>query len=81
MELYADATGATVVESETEDAVLLGSAMLAASAAGWHPDLATACRAMHRNERVRKPDAWKGYERDYKIFLAMHRHQREILGL
>ncbi|MGE0281140.1 MAG: FGGY-family carbohydrate kinase [Rhizobiaceae bacterium] len=81
MELYADATGATVVESETEDAVLLGSAMLAASAAGWHPDLATACRAMHQKERVRKPDAAKSYERDYRIFLAMHRHQREILGL
>lgn len=81
MELYADATGVTVVESETEDAVLLGSAMLAASAAGWHPDLAMACRAMHQKERARVPAAGASYQRDYEIFLAMHRHQREILAL
>jgi len=82
MELYADATGATVIESETEDAVLLGSAMIAAAAAGWHPDLATACRQMRRPERSRIPNPamQHAYDQDYRIFLAMHRHQQEILG-
>ena len=40
MELYADATGCTVVAPPEEtDAVLLGTAMVAAAAAGLHPDL------------------------------------------
>ena len=83
MELYGDATGAVVVESETEDAVLLGSAMIAASACGWHASLADACKAMHQEERIRRPDESKraAYDRDYQIFLAMHRHQRELLEM
>lgn len=83
MELYADATGVTLVESATDDAVLLGSAMIAAAAAGWHPDLTASCKAMRQAERSRQPN--KGlhdaYERDYRVFLAMHRHQRELLSL
>lgn len=83
MELYADATGVTLVESETDDAVLLGSAMSAASAAGWHANLAAACRAMRQAERSREPNIAlrDAYERDYRVFLAMHRHQQELLSL
>ncbi|MDP1363047.1 FGGY-family carbohydrate kinase, partial [Klebsiella variicola] len=46
MELYADATGCTVITSAAEDAVLLGTAMVAATAAGLYPDLPAACMAM-----------------------------------
>ena len=37
MELYADATGCTVVEPLEDEAVLLGTAMVAATAAGLYP--------------------------------------------
>ena len=56
MELYADVTGYPVSESTTEDAVLLGTAMVAATAAGWHGDLAGACRTMRQPSHVRQPD-------------------------
>ena len=48
MELYADATGCTVVEPQAADAVLLGTAMVAATAAGLYPDLPSACLAMQQ---------------------------------
>jgi len=80
MELYADATGCTVVQPGTEDAVLLGSAMVAATAAGLYPRLAEACAAMYRPGRERKPDpaAVQHFERDYRIFLAMHEQRRAL---
>ena len=46
MELYADATGCRVVAPATEDAVLLGTAMTGAVAAGLQPSLAEAAAAM-----------------------------------
>ncbi|WP_198586028.1 FGGY-family carbohydrate kinase [Pararhizobium haloflavum] len=80
MALYADATGCAVVETESEDAVLLGTGMLAASAAGWFGSLAATGVAMHRQGRARQPDvaAAARLERDYAVFLAMHRHRREL---
>ncbi len=80
MELYADATGCTVVETAAPDAVLLGSAMVAASAAGLHGGLREACRAMRQEERVRRPDPARAAAcaRDYRVFLTMHAHRREI---
>ncbi len=83
MELYADVTGCSVVESTAEDAVLLGTAMAAASAAGWHGNLAGCCRAMRRPDRVRQPNAAlaSSYDRDYRIFLRMHEQRREIEAL
>jgi ribulose kinase len=85
MELYADATGVPIVTTAAEDAVLLGSSMVAASAAGWYPNLGTTCRQMQQPERIRQPDPQhKGrYDRDYRAFLALHRQQgelREIIG-
>ena len=47
MELYADATGCTVITSAAEDAVLLGTAMVAATAAGT---LSRFAFRLHRNE-------------------------------
>ena len=83
MELYADATGCTVVEPAIEDATLLGTAMLAATAAGLYPDLATACGAMHRAGRTRKsdPKAARRFDADYTAFKLMHRHRQELDAL
>ena len=47
-ELYADATGYPIVEPAAPDAVLLGTAMVAAAGCGLHPSLAAAGAAMHQ---------------------------------
>lgn len=80
MELYADATGWMAVAPESEDAVLLGTAMLAATAAGLYPDLNTAGAAMSRPgvERYPDPEARARFDRDYRIFLEMHRHRQAL---
>jgi FGGY-family pentulose kinase len=80
MELYADATGCTVVEPEADESVLLGTAMVAATAAGLYPDLAGACMAMQQGGRRREanPSAGSRFDRDYRVFLEMHR-QRSAL--
>ncbi|TXR48025.1 FGGY-family carbohydrate kinase [Phyllobacterium endophyticum] len=80
MELYADATGCTVITSAAEDAVLLGTAMVAATAAGIYPDLPAACIAMKQGGHARQPNpaARDRLDRDYRIFLEMHA-QRKVL--
>jgi ribulose kinase len=80
MELYADATRRPTVEPVTPDAVLLGTAMVAATGAGLHPSLAAAARAMHRGGRRRAPGDAR-YERDWRTFRAMLRHRAEIDAL
>lgn len=80
MELYADATGCTVVESSAPDATLLGMAMVAATAAGIYPSLDAACMAMQQGGRERAPDpaARQQFDRDYRIFLEMLRQRQAI---
>jgi ribulose kinase len=80
MELYADATGCTVIEPLADEAVLLGTGMVAATAAGLYPDLSAACVAMRQGGRTRAPSpaASARFDRDYRIFLEMHR-QRQAL--
>jgi FGGY-family pentulose kinase len=80
MELYADATGCTVVTAAEADAVLLGTGMVAATAAGLYPDLASAAAAMAREGEVIAPDPAKveRYDRDYRVFLAMHEQRRAL---
>jgi FGGY-family pentulose kinase len=80
MELYADGTGCRTVIPAALDAVLLGTAMAAATAAGLHPDLTAAGRAMDQGGAMRLPDpaARPRFDRDYRVFLEMHR-QRERL--
>ncbi len=80
MELYADAVGCTVIEPLADDAVLLGTGMVAATGAGLYPDLAAACAAMRQPGRQRAPNraARARFDRDYRIFLEMHR-QRQAL--
>ena len=80
MELYADAVGCTVVEPLADEAVLTGTAALAATGAGLYPDLASACASMRQPVRDRRPNpaAKARFDRDYRIFLEMHR-QRQAL--
>ena len=80
MELYADATGCSVVEPLADEAVLLGTGMIAATAAGIYPNLTEACIAMQQGSRRRasNPAARARFDRDYRIFLEMHR-QRQAL--
>ncbi len=80
MELYPGVTGCTVVEPNAEDAVLLGTAMVAATAAGAYPDLASACAAMQQGGVAHRPDpaSRARFDRDYRIFLRMHEHRAEL---
>ncbi|KQZ15388.1 ribulokinase [Mesorhizobium sp. Root554] len=80
MELYADATGCSVVEQLADEAVLLGAGMIAATAAGLYPNLTAACIAMQQGSRKRasNPAARGRFDRDYRVFLEMHR-QRQAL--
>ncbi len=80
MQLYADATGCRVVEPVSDDAVLLGTAMAAAAGCGLHASLGAACAAMIQPFRDRVPDPLyrSRFERDYRIFLEMHRQRRAL---
>jgi FGGY-family pentulose kinase len=81
MELYADVTGCTVTAPcEETDAVLLGTAMVAAAAAGLHPDLGAAAMAMAQPGKTLRPNPARrdGYIRRYRAFLRMHEHRRTL---
>jgi ribulose kinase len=83
MELYADATGCTVVTPAEEDAVSLGTAMVAATAAGLHTDLPAAAAAMARDGARITPDPSRSarLEQDWQAFLLMHDHRRALDAL
>jgi FGGY-family pentulose kinase len=80
--LYADATGCAVQLPEENDSVLLGSAAVAAAAAGLHASLAAAGRAMSRpGLRIAPALESRGhFDAAYQRFLTMHRHRRELAG-
>jgi ribulose kinase len=80
LQLYADATGCVLDVAEQADAVLLGSAMVAATAAGEFTDLRRAARMMTAPVREIVPDAAARSELDidYRIFLEMHEQRRRI---
>ncbi|MBL0372688.1 FGGY family pentulose kinase [Rhizobium sp. KVB221] len=83
IKLYADVTGRNVAISAGEEAMLLGTAMTAASAADWYPSLVDACGAMARQATVVKPDPQRftAHDRDYRVFLKMQEHRSDILGM
>ena len=80
MELYADATGCTVVEPAVDDATLLGTAMVAAAAAGLYGTLQAAAIVMQQEGRQRQPNLSRriALDRDYETFRTMLR-QRQVL--
>lgn len=81
--LYADATGRQVAVAAGEEAMLLGTAMAAAGAAGWHSSLVETCAAMQRPATVIMPNAIRGHvlDRDYRIFLKMQAQRQELAGV
>lgn len=80
MELYADVTGKRIIVPATADAVLLGTAMTAASAGGVHDGLAAAGAAMYPGGEEKQSSGAdrQHYDRDYRRFLAMYRHREEL---
>jgi FGGY-family pentulose kinase len=83
IELYADATGCTLEVPLAEDTMLLGTAMIAATAAGLYPDLRQACAAMQRGSRKSypHPEVRARFDRDYRVFLKMHEQRRALEAL
>jgi FGGY-family pentulose kinase len=81
--LYATATDLPIETHDAQDAVLLGAAMTAAAAAGLHPDLGAAARAMRPSGRVVAPDP-AGRRRladDHRVLAAMRRDRALLRAL
>jgi D-ribulokinase len=83
-QIMADATGRPISVPKTEEPVLLGSAMLAATAAGAYPTLAVAMQAMAATAQQDLP--LDGPIRDFhaskrRIFLAMQHMEREARAI
>src|SRR5204862_5547473 len=74
---HADATGCTIVLPREPEAVLLGSAVLAATAAGLYPDIYAAMQGMSGAGAVIKPrPETAGYHAaKYRIFLDLYAEQ------
>lgn len=73
VQLYADATGCEIALPREEDGVLLGTAIVAAAAAGIYPSLAAAARAMSVIGRRVQPcaAARDHYDKRYGAFRLM----------
>jgi ribulose kinase len=83
---HADATGCRIVLAEEPEAVLLGSAILGAVAAGRYADLPAAMRAMSRAGRVIEPEGGelrRYHDAKHAVFQRMHDDQlayRALMG-
>ena len=67
-QIVADVTGVPVVRSTTTEATCLGAGILAATAAGWYPDVRQAAAAMTGTAERFEPNAesWAIYDRLYR---------------
>lgn len=76
---HADATGCRILLPAESEAVLLGSAILGATAAGDQPSVLAAMGAMSHAGSVVEPNRALAafHERKYRVFQAMYRHQLE----
>jgi hypothetical protein len=83
MQLYADATGCQVHVAADGDAVLLGTAIVAATVGGMHGDLTSAAMAIQSDTVIYEPDPARraAYDIDYKVFLAMQEHRDALRAL
>ena len=85
MQQHADASGCRIVLPKEKEAVLLGSAMLGACAAGEHPDLASAMRDMAAVGEIIEPqsDLKAFHDQKYAVFEKMYQDQcdyAELMG-
>lgn len=82
-QLYADAANCTLVLPRESDGVLLGTAVVAAVAAGLHASIEAAGRAMVQAGRVIRPDPARRefFDRRYRTFLALHAQAAALRGL
>jgi FGGY-family pentulose kinase len=80
---HADATGCAIALPREPEAVLLGSAMLGAVAAGRHEHLSAAMQAMSQPDRVvaSRPEVRGYHERKHAVFRRMHRDQLDYRAL
>ncbi len=83
-QIMADATGRTISVPKTQEPVLLGSAILAATAAGTYPTLIAAMQAMAATAQQDLP--LDGPIRDFharkrRVFLAMQHMEREARAM
>ncbi|YBV96827.1 FGGY-family carbohydrate kinase [Phyllobacteriaceae bacterium JZ32] len=78
--LYRDATGARLILSDTKEPVLLGTAMVAAVAAGFHADLFASLEAMAPAQKALHPDPyWRQvHDAAYRIYLTLFKTRNEI---
>ena len=82
---HADATGCRIVLPAEPEAVLLGSAILGAVAAGIHPSVEAAMGIMTRSGRIIEPargDVARFHDGKHRVFLRMHEDQmayRELM--
>ncbi|HQY59885.1 MAG: FGGY-family carbohydrate kinase [Myxococcales bacterium] len=75
---HADATGCRIVLPREPEAVLLGAAMLGATAAGHHPGVLAAMNAMSSAARVIEPargPVAAFHDAKHRVFLRMHDDQ------
>ena len=82
---HADATGCTIVLPREPDAVLLGSAILAAAAAGIYKDVVSAMQGMSGAGEVIRPrkETARYHRAKFRIFEDLYREQaarRAIMG-
>ena len=80
-QILADATGLPIVITEAEEPVLLGSAVLAAVAAGALPDIPAAMAAMSRVATTSEPAGAaiaEAHSRRYEAFQALQRTARSL---
>ncbi len=80
LRLYRDALGAQLVTSETSEPVLLGTAMVAATAAGLYPDLFSALEAMAPAQTTHPIDpVWAAaHDVAYGIYLKLFAVRNDV---
>jgi len=80
---HADITGCNICLPEEKEAVLLGTAILAAVAAGRYPSVVDGMKAMSKVSELIQPNVshQKYHEGKYKIFKKLYEHFEEIREL
>ena len=86
MQISADVTGKPISIPQDQNAVSLGSGILAAVGAGWYRDMASAATAMVRSGKKIEPtmqhnDAYKEYVRQYEAtYHALKEESRRLVA-